>query len=105
TRRERDFRVPAEFDIDVFRGRAAWRFGELVGEARIEVRPETAWGVERAFAESGRVEDGVFVTEYASLPMLASWVLRQDGRANPLEPAELRREVAESLRRVRDRHD
>src|SRR3954470_12662575 len=105
TRRERDFRVPAEFDIDGFRGRAAWQFGEIVGEARIEVRPETAWWVERAFADSGRLEDGVFVTEYASVPMLASWVLRQDGRANPIEPAELRREVAESLRRVRDRHE
>jgi proteasome accessory factor C len=105
TRRERDFRVPAEFDIDEFRGRAAWQFGDIAGEARIEVRPETAWWVERAFAESGRVEDGVFVTEYASLPLLASWVLRQDGRANPIEPAELRREVAESLRRVREAHE
>ncbi len=105
TRRERDFRVPPEFDIDAFRGRAAWQFGEIVGEARVEVRPETAWWVERAFADSGRVEDGVFVTEYASLPLLASWVLRQDGRAKPLEPAELRREVADSLRRVRTIHE
>ena len=61
--------------------------------------------MERAFADSGRVEEGVFVTEYASLPMLASWVLRQDGRANPLEPADLRREVADSLRRVRTIHE
>src|SRR6185436_9502221 len=29
TRRERDFRVPAEFDIDIYRGRAAWQFGEI----------------------------------------------------------------------------
>ena len=36
--------------------------------------------------------------------MLASWVLRQDGRATPREPDDLRREVAESLRRVRARH-
>ncbi len=105
TRRERDFRLPADFDIDVYRGRASWQFGEPAGEARIEVRPETAWWVERAFGESGRVEDGVFITEYASLPMLASWVLRQDGRANPSAPDELRREVAESLRRVRARHE
>jgi predicted DNA-binding transcriptional regulator YafY len=105
TRRERDFRLPPDFDIDAFRGRAAWQFGEIVGEARIEVRPETAWWVERAFADSGRVVDGVFFTGYASVPMLASWVLRQDGRANPLEPAELRREVAESLRRVRAIHE
>src|SRR5581483_984050 len=93
------------FDIDRFRGRAAWQFGEIAGEARIEVRPETAWWVERAFSDSGRVEEGVFVTEYANLPLLASWVLRQDGRAKPLEPAELRREVADSLRRVRAIHE
>ncbi len=105
TRRERDFRLPADFDIDVYRGRAAWQFGEPSGEARIEVRPETAWWVERAFGGAGRLEDGVFVTEYSSLPMLASWVLRQDGRALPREPDDLRREVAESLRRVRTHHE
>jgi proteasome accessory factor BC len=102
TRRERDFRQPAEFDIEAYRGRSPWQFGEIVGEARIEVRPETGWWVERAFGRE--LEDGVFVTEYASLPMLASWVLRQDGRAVPREPDDLRREVAESLRRVRTRH-
>jgi proteasome accessory factor C len=32
-------------------------------------------------------------------------VLRQDGRAVPLEPDELRREVASALRRVRDGHE
>jgi predicted DNA-binding transcriptional regulator YafY len=105
TRRERDFRVPAEFDIDDFRGRASWQFGETAGEARVEVAAETAWWVERAFGRSGRLEDGVFVTEYSSLPLLASWVLRQDGRAVPLSPPDLRREVADSLRRVRARHE
>ncbi|HKP18318.1 MAG TPA: WYL domain-containing protein [Gaiellaceae bacterium] len=105
TRRERDFRVPADFDIDGFRGRAAWQFGEPVGEARIEVRPETAWWVERAFGPSGRLEDGVFVTDYSSLPLLASWILRQDGRAAPVSPPDLRREVADSLRHVRERHE
>jgi len=105
TRRERDFRVPADFDIDVFRGRASWQFGEPVGEARIEVRPETAWWVERAFGRSGRLEDGVFVTEYSNLPLLAAWVLRQDGRATPISPPDLRREVADSLRHVRARHE
>jgi proteasome accessory factor BC len=105
TRRERDFRVPPEFEIDAFRGRASWQFGEPAGEARIEVRPETAWWVERAFERSGRLEEGVFVTAYSSLPLLASWVLRQDGRAVPLSPPDLRREVADSLRRVRARHE
>src|SRR6266542_1998915 len=104
TRRERDFRVPAEFDIDVHRNRPTWQIGDLVGEARIEVARDTAWWVERAFGGAGSVEDGVFVTEYAGLGQLASWVLRQDGRAIPLEPNELRRAVAEGLRRIRDVH-
>jgi proteasome accessory factor BC len=104
TRRERDFRLPAEFDIELFRGRPPWQIGETLGEARIEVGEDTAWWVERAYGTSGQVEDGVFVTDYSSLPLLASWVLRQDGRAVPVAPDELRREVAEALRRVRDRH-
>jgi predicted DNA-binding transcriptional regulator YafY len=37
--------------------------------------------------------------------LLASWVLRQDGRAVPVSPPDLRREVADSLRRVRHRHE
>ena len=99
TRRERDFRTPADFDIDEYRGRPPWQIGDLVGEARIEVTGDTAWWVERSYGDTGRLEDDVFVTEYSSIPLLASWVLRQDGRALPLEPIELRREVARALRR------
>src|SRR5437660_3508528 len=105
TRRERDFRIPAEFDIEQFRGRPPWQIGDIVGEARIEVPGETGWWVQRAYGSTGRLEDGVWITEYSSLEQLASWVLRQDGRAVPLEPEELRREVATSLRRVRDGHE
>jgi len=105
TRRERDFRIPTDFDIELYRGRPPWQIGDAVGEARIEVRGDTAWWVQRAYGSTGRLEDGVFVTEYSSLPLLASWVLRQDGRAVPLEPDELRREVASALRRVRDGHE
>jgi proteasome accessory factor C len=105
TRRERDFRIPTDFDIEGYRGRPPWQIGDIVGEARIEVRGDTAWWVQRAYGSTGRLDDGVFVTQYSSLPQLASWVLRQDGRAVALEPDELRREVAASLRRVRDAHD
>src|SRR6266542_3811890 len=105
TRRERDFRPPDDFDVDEYRARPPWQIGDLVGEARIEVGGDTAWWVKRVYGESGRLEDGVFVTEYSSLPLLASWVLRQDGRAVPLEPEELRREVARALRAVRDAHE
>ena len=52
-----------------------------------------------------RVEDGVFVTEYASLPMLARWILRQEGRAVPLEPSPLRRLVTEGVRAARRAHE
>jgi predicted DNA-binding transcriptional regulator YafY len=105
TRRERDFRIPTDFDIEQFRGRPPWQVGDIAGEARIEVHRDTAWWVQRAYGSTGRLEDGVFVTEYSSLSQLASWVLRQDGRAVPLEPEELRREVASALRRVRDGHE
>ncbi len=30
TRRERDFRFPPEFDVEEFRGRAEWQFGDIV---------------------------------------------------------------------------
>ena len=104
TRRERDFRTPTDFDIDEYRGRPPWQIGDLVGEARIEVEGDTAWWVERSYGDTGRLEDDVFVTEYSSIPMLASWVLRQDGRALPLEPPDLRREVARALRAVHTAH-
>ena len=81
-----------------YRDRPPWQIGELVGEARIEVHGDTAWWVERTYGDHGRVEDGVFVTEYANLAQLASWVLRQDGRAVPVSPQALRREVADALR-------
>jgi proteasome accessory factor BC len=105
TRRERDFRTPGDFDIDAYRGRPPWQIGNLVGEARIELAGDTAWWVERTFGSTGQLEDGVFVTEYSSVAQLASWILRQDGRAIPLEPEELRREVAQALRDVRARHE
>jgi proteasome accessory factor C len=100
TRRERDFRAPKDFDPAEFRGRQKWQFGEPAGEAHMEVRGDTAWWVARTLSAAGRFEDGVFVTEYADLGQLASWVLRQDGRAVPIEPPELLAEVDESLRRV-----
>jgi proteasome accessory factor BC len=106
TRRERDFRLPPDFDVENYRGRAEWQFGDIVGHASVEVAPDTAWWVERAFGgERNRVEDDVFVTEYASSTLLARWILRQDGRAIPLEPSELRRLVVEGARAARAAHE
>jgi predicted DNA-binding transcriptional regulator YafY len=106
TRRERDFRLPPEFDVENYRGRAEWQFGDIVGEAKIEVAPDTAWWVERAFGgERNRIEGDVFATQYASSALLARWILRQDGRAVPLEPSELRRLVVEGARAARQAHE
>ena len=78
-----------------------WQMGETVGEARIELSGDTAWWVERTYRPPyGHMEDDVFVTPYADLSHLAAWILRLDGRAVPLEPDALRREVAAGLRRV-----
>jgi predicted DNA-binding transcriptional regulator YafY len=106
SRRERDFRMPENFDIEEYRGRADWQFGEVAGEARVEVAPDTAWWLVRVYdSRRNRVEEDVFVTEYASLPLLARWILRQEGRAIPLEPPALRRLVVEGARAVRNVHD
>ena len=104
TRRERDFRQPAEFDVDAHRVARPWQIGEQVGAARIEVQGDTAWWVHRTLSDAGTVTDGVFETPYAVLGPLASWILRQNGRAVPLDPPELRAEVAEALRALRDGH-
>jgi proteasome accessory factor C len=106
TRRERDFRLPPDFDVENYRGRAEWQFGDIVGKAKVDVAPDTAWWVERAYGgERNHVEEDVFVTEYASSNLLARWILRQDGRAVPLEPSELRRLVVEGARAARGAHE
>jgi len=105
TRRERDFRLTDDFDADAYRLPPNWQVGEIQGEARIEVGGDTAWWVERAFGSHGRIEDDVFVTDYSDLGQLSSWILRQDGRAVPLAPPELRRQVRADLKLVQERHE
>ncbi|MFN8223952.1 MAG: WYL domain-containing protein [Gaiellales bacterium] len=105
TRRERDFRLPEGFNVDDHRVPRPWQIGPIVGTARIEVQGDTAWWVERTLADAGTVVDGVFETAYSSLEPLVSWVLRQNGRAIPLEPPELRDQARESLALLRERHD
>ncbi len=104
TRRERDFRLPAEFDVEAYRIARPWQIGPRVGVARIGVQGDTAWWVHRTLADAGAVVDGVFETSYSTLGPLVSWILRQNGRAVPLEPPGLREEVRDALRRLRERH-
>ena len=106
TRRERDFRLPPEFDIELYRGRTEWQFGDIVGEAKIEVAPDTAWWVARAYGGTrNSIEGDVFTTQYASVDLLARWILRQDGRAVALQPSELRRLTVEGARAARIAHE
>src|SRR6188508_496722 len=98
TRRERDFRVPDDFDVEQHRVPRPWQIGETVGTARIAVSDDTAWWVERTLADAGSVEDGVFETDFSSVELLAGWVLRQNGRAVPREA------VAEGLTSLDDAH-
>jgi predicted DNA-binding transcriptional regulator YafY len=105
TRRERDFRLPAEFDVSKFLDRPKWLIGEPQGKAKIEVAGDTAWWIERTFRKGGTVADGVFTTEFSDAGQLAGWVLKQDGRAVPVEPKALRELVAEGLYVARERHE
>src|SRR5207253_5212590 len=70
TRRERDFRIPADFDIDGYRGRPSGQNGDLVGEARIALAGVTAGWVMRSFGSAGRLDQGAFVTDYSAIPLL-----------------------------------
>ncbi len=105
TRRERDFRLPADFDVEAHRVPKPWQVGEAVGVARIAVQDDTAWWVHRTLSDAGKLTDGVFETAFSRVEPLAGWILRQNGRAVPLEPAVLRAEVADGLRRLRDAHE
>ena len=105
TRRERDFRIPSDFDVDDHRIPRPWQIGETVGRARIAVSEDTAWWVERTLADAGTVEGGVFETDFAAVDLLAGWVLRQNGRAIPLEPDDLVHAVATGLSRLAEEHE
>jgi proteasome accessory factor C len=105
TRRERDFRMPEGFDADEYRQGPPWQVGDTKGEARIQVGGDTAWWVDRLYGGFGKIEDDVFVTDYSDLGQLSSWILRQDGRAVPVAPPELRRLVRADLELVHKRHE
>src|SRR6478735_2764365 len=105
TRRERDFRLPPDFDVEAHRVPRPWQIGESVGKARIAVQGDTAWWVHRTLADAGVLTDGVFETPFARIAPLAGWVLRQNGRAIPLEPKALRDAVADGLGLLRAQHD
>ena len=110
TRRERDFRVPPEFDPSAYRNRAPWQLGEGDELATILVEPEAAWLVERAVGQYGTIEHRddrslLFTTTVADWQELAGWLIGLDGLASPVSPPELVERVASALERVAADHE
>jgi proteasome accessory factor BC len=99
TKAEHDFRRPQDFDPRPYANRADWQTGEPQGTAEIWVSERIAWLVERHFGRFGEIrheegaEDVVFVTEYASVRMLVSWVLRLGEHARVVAPASVADEL------------
>jgi predicted DNA-binding transcriptional regulator YafY len=110
TRRERDFRVPAEFNPSAYRNRAPWQLGDGDEQATILVEPEAAWLVERAVGQYGTMEHRddrslLYTTTVADWHELAGWLIGLDGLASPLAPPELVERVAAALERVAADHE
>jgi predicted DNA-binding transcriptional regulator YafY len=110
TRRERDFRMPADFNVTAYRDRAPWRLvAEEAGTATLAVAADASWLVERRFGAYGEFEEladgsGRFTTAYSEIWPLSAWILSLSGRVVPVEPAELVDAVAADLQTVADAH-
>src|SRR4051794_26074215 len=110
TRRERDFRMPADFNVTAYRDRAPWRLAaEETGTAVLHIAPDASWLVERRFGAYGEFEEqaggsGRFTTAYSEIEPLSAWILSLGGRAVPVEPVALVDAVAADLRTVADAH-
>jgi proteasome accessory factor C len=110
TRRERDFRMPADFNVTAYRDRAPWRLvADEVGTATLAVAPDASWLVERRFGAYGEYEEqadgsGQFTTPYSDVGALSAWILSLGGRVVPLEPGTLVDAVVADLQAVAEAH-
>ena len=106
TRRERDFRIPAEFNVTAYRDRAPWQLEpEMAGAARLAVSADDTWLVNRLYGGQGEFEEhedgsATLTTEYSNLEGLSQAVLLMNGRLRPLEPDQLVTMVRDDLERV-----
>src|SRR4249919_1416179 len=110
TRRERDFRIPADFNVTAYRDRPPWKLSaEEAGTATLAVAADASWLVERRYGAYGEFEEladgsGRFTTAYSEIWPLSAWILSLSGRVVPVEPAELVDAVAADLQTVADAH-
>jgi predicted DNA-binding transcriptional regulator YafY len=111
TRRERDFRIPAEFNVTAYRDRMPWQLErEPVGVARLAVSADDTWLVNRLYGSQGEFEEhedgsATLTTEYSNLAGLSQAVLLMNGRMRPIEPDELVTMVRDDLERVMHLHE
>ncbi len=109
TRREHDFKRPAEFDVSAFRDRADWQHGEIVGEAVLDVAPSAAWLVERSWGRYGAFRtlpdrSGELTMPYASAELLARWVIGMDGQVVPRGSGAVTARIRDALGAAEDAH-
>ena len=83
-----------------------WQIGETVGQgADRRAGRHRLVGASHAGRRRRRSTTGSSRRRFARIEPLAGWVLRQNGRAVPLEPKALRDAVADGLARLREGHD
>jgi proteasome accessory factor BC len=111
TRRERDFRIPGDFNVTQYRDRLPWQLDpQPDGVARLAVEPDVVWLVNRMYGTRGGLEEhddgsATLTTEYSSIPALSQAVLQLNGRMRPIEPRDLVDQVAADLARIAELHD
>jgi proteasome accessory factor C len=121
TKAEHDFKRPADFDPRIFAARADWQRGEERGVAEILISERIAWQIERHFGDCGEMRpaeegpgggigegghegDRLFLTPYASVRGIVSWVLGLGEHARLQGPPELVEELGRRLDLLEERH-
>jgi proteasome accessory factor C len=109
TKAEHDFQRPEDFDPRVYAGRIPWQFGDIVGNAEVEISSRIAWQIERHFGRHGSFREGdggrrIFTTPYANGRQLVSWVLGLGEHASLLSPADLADDLRERAELIAGRH-
>jgi proteasome accessory factor BC len=112
TRRERDFRAPADFNVTSYRDRLPWHLeDETAGTAVLDVSADATWLARRLFERDESVFDehadgtATLTTPYSALGPVAETVLQHMGRLQAVEPPQLVAEVEEALERVASLHE
>jgi proteasome accessory factor C len=109
TKAEHDFQRPEDFDPRSYAGRIPWQFGDIVGDAEVEISSRIAWQIERHFGRHGTFRDGdggqrIFTTPYANSRQLVAWVLGLGEHVHLLSPPELVAELRERAELIAARH-